>query len=83
MLRTAPYADRTSVLNQDFVDGEAFADFRAGLSCGIDKELVQYRASRAVRDRCFACAWRTGNREGTKIESVGVDRRATSRRQAI
>ena len=83
MLRAALYADRTSVLDQDFLDGEAFADLRAGLSCSVDEQLVEYRPPWAVRDRCFSCAWRTSNREGTKVEGVGVDRRASGRCQAI
>jgi hypothetical protein len=83
LLRAALDADRTSVLDQDFLDGEAFADLRAGLSCGVDEQLVEYRAPRAVRDRCFPSAGRANNREGTKVEGVGVDRRASGRRQAI
>ena len=54
MLRAALYADRTPVLDQDLLDGEAFADLRAGFGCCIDEQLVEYRPPRAVRDRCFS-----------------------------
>ena len=54
MLRTAPYADHTSVLDQDLLDGEAFADLRAGSSRGVDQQLVEYRPTWAVSDRCVA-----------------------------
>ena len=83
MLRAALDADRTSVLDQDLLDGEAFADLRAGLSCCVDEQLVEYRPPWAVPDRCFSRARRAGNREGAKVEGVGVDRRASGRRQAI
>jgi hypothetical protein len=59
-------ADRPIVLDQDCLHGEAFADFRARLSCSVDEQLVEYRASRAVRDRRFSCAWRANNREKTE-----------------
>jgi hypothetical protein len=83
MLRATLDADRPSVLDQDCLHGEAFADFRARLSCSVDEQLVEYRASRAVRDRRFSCAWRANNRERTEVEVVGVDRRASGRGQTI
>ena len=83
MLRAALDADRPSVLDQDLLDGEAFADLRAGLGGRVDEQLVEYRPPRAVGDRCFSCARRAGDREGTEVEGVGVDRRASGRRQAI
>ena len=44
-------ADDSSVLDQDLLDGEAFANLRAGLGGGVDQQLVEDRAPRAVRDR--------------------------------
>jgi hypothetical protein len=35
----------------DFLDGEAFADLRARLGSGVDQQLVEDGASRAMRDR--------------------------------
>ena len=83
MPRAALYADRTSVLDQDFLDGEAFAHLRAGLGRCIDQQLVEYRPPWAVGDRRVSRAWRTSNREGAEVEGVGVDWRASGRGQAI
>ena len=68
---------------QNLLDGEAFADLGAALSRGVDQQLVEYGPPWAVRDRCLSCAWRASDRERTKVEGVGVDRRAPGRHQPI
>ena len=83
LLRAAPDADHTSLLAQNLLDGEAFADLGATLSRGVDQQLVEYGPPWTVRDRCLACSWRASDRERTKVEGVGVDRRAPGRHQPI
>ena len=69
MLRTALYADRAPVLEQDFLNGEAFANLHAGLSRGVDEQLVEDRAPWAIRDRCFPCARRAGEVKAPKSKA--------------
>jgi hypothetical protein len=81
--RTASYADRTSVLDQDFLDGESLAHFRACLGSCIDQQFVEDRPPRTEGDRCCLGSWRTRNREWAEIEAIGVDRRAAGCHQAV
>ena len=63
--------------HHDLFDVEAFADFGAGFGRRVDKQLVEDGPPRTVRDRSIPRARRPGDRDGTEVEGVGMDRRAS------
>ena len=77
-------AGHRPVVSQDLVDGEALAQLRTRLDGGIDQQLVEHRAARAVavRDPVDRLR-RPGDRQRSEVEGVGLDRRAAGRLQAL
>jgi hypothetical protein len=76
-------AHHAAVLDKNFVQREALADFRSGFGRGIDEKLVEHRSSRAVTDRSIVGARRPGDRDRIEVKSVGGDRGAFGRRESI
>ena len=68
---------------EELVDGEALADLGAGLGGGVDQQLVEHGAARAVRDGAVGGARRARERERAEVERVGVDRRAAGRHEPV
>ena len=77
-------AGHDSVVREDLVDRERLAQLRAGLDSGVHEQLVEHRAPRAVAagdpvDRLR----RSGDRQRSEVERVGLDRRASRRLETL
>ena len=71
-------AGHDSIVGEDLLDREALAELDAGLDRGVDQQLVEHRAPRAVsvRDPVDRLR-RTGDRQRPEVERVGRHRWAS------
>lgn len=73
----------TPILRQQIVDMKAFPNLRARLCCCVDKQFVEYGASRTVSHRRILRARRPGDRYRAEVERIRMDRRARRGNQPV
>jgi len=79
---TANSYDAT-VLEQQLVDAEAFADLDASSRRGVDQQLVEHGPPRAVRDRRLRSARTSLEYERPEVEGIRIDCGTPTRDQLV